>query len=349
MSTLKNDLFLRACLRQPVERTPVWMMRQAGRYLPEYRAVRKNYDFITMYKTPELAAEVTIQPVDIVGVDAAILFSDILVIPEAMGMELQFLERRGPVFPSPIRSEADMAQLQPVDAQEKLAFVLEAIRLTNKELDGRVPLIGFSGAPWTLATYMIEGSGSKNFKHAKAWRFDRPDLLHKLLEKITEAVIGYCQAKVRAGAYAIQIFDTWAGILDPAGFREFALPYVKRIIEAVRRPGLPVIYFAKGAGIWLDALKECGADVIGLDWTIPPQTARKILGDQIAVQGNFDPTALYASPETIRKMVRVMLEEFGPGTGHIANLGHGILPDIPVDHARAFINAVKEESVIYHT
>ncbi|GAB4330328.1 MAG: uroporphyrinogen decarboxylase [Calditrichia bacterium] len=345
---LKNDLFIKACFRQPVERTPVWMMRQAGRYLPEYRAVRKNHDFITMYKTPELAAEVTLQPVDLVGVDAAILFSDILVIPEAMGMELQFLEKRGPVFPNPIRSDADLAALKTADVADRLTFVADAIRLCRQQLAGRVPLIGFSGAPWTLATYMIEGSGSKNFSEIKKWRFANPEGLHRLLEQISRAVIEYLKMQMDAGAQALQLFDTWAGILDKDGFREFVLPYVKQILSAVRREGIPLIYFAKGAGVWLADLKNCGADVLGLDWTVDIGEARRLLGDVHALQGNLDPNALFAPPEVIRAEVKKILEKFGPGEGHVFNLGHGILPTVPPEHARAFIQAVKEESVVYH-
>jgi len=338
MSEISKHLFIKACFRQPVERTPVWMMRQAGRYLPEYRAVRAKHDFITMYKTPELAAEVTLQPVEIIGVDAAIIFSDILVIPEAMGMELQFSEGKGP----------QLNALRTVEAEDQLRFVLDAVRLVRKELNEKVPLIGFSGAPWTLATYMIEGGGSKNFKHAKEWRYARPELLHRLLNSITEAAINYCRAKIRAGAQAIQLFDSWAGILDESGFEEFALAYVKRIIEAIRQPGVPIIYFAKGGMAWLDKIAGCRADVIGLDWTISLQTARKQLGERVALQGNLDPTALYAPPEKIRQFVRKMLAEYGAGSGHVANLGHGILPDIPVEHARAFVEAVKEESGRFH-
>ncbi len=339
-----KHLFTRACFRQPVERTPVWIMRQAGRYLPEYRAVRKNHTFLEMYKTPELATEVTLQPIDIIGVDAAILFSDILVIPEAMGMELRFIEGKGPQFPSPIRSEQQLNDLRPVSAEDDLHFVMDAIRLVRKELDNRVPLIGFSGAPWTLATYMIEGGGSKSFKHPKEWRFARPDLLHNLLSKITDAVIDYCIAKIDAGAQAIQLFDSWAGILDPQGFEEFALPYVKQIIESIRRPGIPIIYFPKGALVWLDKIAACKADVIGLDWTIDIGEAREQLPGNMALQGNLDPTALYAPPKMIREQVKKMLESYGSSSGHIANLGHGILPDIPVAHAKAFVGAVKEES-----
>lgn len=348
MSERSPYLFINACFRRAVERTPVWMMRQAGRYLPQYRAVREKYDFIAMYKTPELAAEVTLQPVELLGVDAAIIFSDILVIPEAMGMELVFTEGRGPQFPAPLRSEAQLRRLRKVHPAEHLRFVLKALQLVRREMRETVPLIGFSGAPWTLATYMIEGGGSKNFRFVKEWRYARPDLLHRLLQQTSAAVIDYCRAKIEAGAQAIQLFDSWAGILDEAGFNEFALPYVKEIIEAIRRPGVPVIYFPKGGMQWLEAIAGAGADVIGLDWTISLATAREQLGGRAALQGNLDPTALYAPPQTIRALARRMLAEYGAGTGHVANLGHGILPDIPVDHARAFIEAVKEESIPYH-
>ena len=345
MDNTNNHLFIRACFQQSVERTPVWIMRQAGRYLPEYRAVRKNHNFIEMYKTPELATEVTLQPIDIIGVDAAILFSDILVIPEAMGMDLRFVEGKGPQFPDPLRDERQVEALRPVHPEDDLHFVMDAIRMVRRELNGRVPLIGFSGAPWTLATYMIEGGGSKSFKHPKEWRFARPDLLHKLLRKITDAVIKYCNAKIDAGAQAIQLFDSWAGILDPEGFEEFALPYVKQIIESIRRPGVPIIYFPKGALIWMDKIIDCKADVIGLDWTVNLNTIRQQVPSHIALQGNLDPTSLYAPPEIIRGNVKKMLADYGSKPGHIANLGHGILPDIPVAHARAFVDAVKEESL----
>lgn len=344
----ENTLFIDACLKKPVERTPVWIMRQAGRYLPQYQAIRRNHDFMSMYKTPELAAEVTLQPVDVIGVDAAIIFSDILVVPEAMGMELQFVEGRGPVFPRPLREEAQVDKLLPVKAVEQLSFVMDAIALSRKNLAGRAPLIGFSGAPWTLATYMIEGSGSKNFTHIKQWRFARPELLHRLLDKITDAVIDYCRAQMAADAQAIQLFDSWAGILDEEGFTRFALPYARRIFQAIWEPEVPLIYFAKGAGGWLHHLRECGAQVIGLDWTVDLHRARQVLGNATVIQGNLDPTALYAPPETIRRLVRDMLTTAGQNPRHVANLGHGILPDIPVEHAREFVNAVKEESPRFH-
>ncbi len=342
MKQSTNHLFIDACFCKPVKRTPVWMMRQAGRYLPAYRAVRKKYDFITMYKTPEVATEVTLQPVDIVGVDAAIIFSDILVIPEAMGMHLEFVEGTGPRFPNPLKSERDVQALRAIEAREDLFFVMETLRLSRRELANRVPLIGFSGAPWTLATYMVEGGGSKTFKAIKTLRFARPDLLHQLLTKVTDAVIDYCTAQMDAGAQAIQLFDSWAGILEERGFEEFVLPYVKRIIEAIRRSGVPIIYFAKGGMLWMEKLVETRADVIGLDWTIAPDKARALVNGRAALQGNLDPTALYAPPDVIRRLVREMLEQFGSDVGYIANLGHGILPDIPVEHARTFVDVVKE-------
>ncbi len=349
MNSDTSRLFIRACFRQPVRRTPVWMMRQAGRYLPDYRAVREKYDFITMYKTPELVTLVTLQPVERLGVDAAILFSDILVIPEAMGMDLQFLEHRGPVLARPIREDGHIDALKDVEPEVDLAFVLESIRQVRRELNDRVPLIGFSGAPWTLATYMVEGGSSRHFGQIKRWRFAHPVGLHRLLEKITRAVVAYCRAQIAAGAQAIQLFDSWAGILDATGFNEFALNYVHRIIQQIRTPGVPIIYFARGAGTWLSRLSRCGADVIGLDWQVDLGLARRVLGEKAALQGNLDPTALYAPPPVIRKQVREMLRQYGPGSGHIANLGHGILPDVPVEHARAFIEAVQTESPVWHT
>lgn len=339
-----NHLFIKACFGQRVERTPVWMMRQAGRYLPEYRQIRQKYNFTGMYKTPDVATEVTLQPVDILGVDAAILFSDILVVPEAMGMELHFIEEKGPQFTDPLRSEKQIRQLPAIHAESELGYVLQAIRNIRQELNNRVPLIGFSGAPWTLATYMIEGSGSRNYKYIKTLRFGNPALLHELLEKVTVTVIDYCKAQIENGVQAVQLFDSWAGMLDEEGFYEFALPYVQRIIKEIRKPGVPVIYFAKGAMAWLDKLSLSGADVLGLDWTIDPVRAVELIKNKTALQGNLDPTALYAPPAEIRAHVKKMLKGFNGAAGHVANLGHGILPDIPVDHARAFIDAVKEES-----
>jgi len=347
-NNLKNDLFIRACYRQDVERTPVWMMRQAGRYLPQYRAIREKYDFTTMYKTPEIATEVTLQPVDFLKVDAAILFSDILVVPEAMGMSLEFFEGKGPLFSQPIRDKKQVDQLRPIVPEEDLYFVLEAIKMIRKELNGRVPLIGFSGAPWTLAAYMVEGGKSRNFTYIKNLRYSNPELLSKLLEKITEAVILYLKAQIRAGVQAVQLFDTWVGLLDPQGFEQFALKYARRVFESLKNMGIPLIYFAKGAGIWLEKLKECQADVLGLDWTVDIGWARNRVGDQFALQGNLDPTVLLSSPKIIRQEIVKILTNFGKANGHIFNLGHGILPNVTPENAKVFIQAVKEESVRFH-
>lgn len=347
MSIIQNDLFLRACKKEPVERTPIWIMRQAGRYLPEYRVVREKTDFLTMCKTPELAAEVTIQPIDLIGVDAAIIFSDILVIPEAMGMSLEMNEGVGPVFPHPIRTEEDFRQLKDIDPTKELKYVLDAVSLTKKELNGRVPLIGFSGSPWTLMTYMVEGKGSKNFSHIKKLIFSNPSLAHKLLDKIASAVVEYLNAKIEAGANAVQIFDTWGGILSPEDFNEFSLQYINKIVANIIRTDQPVIVFAKGVHHSLDALANSGADVIGLDWTMNIGNVRKLIGDSVALQGNLDPTVLYADIDKIKLEAGKVLESFGKGSGHIFNLGHGILPDIPPAHAKALVDFIKKESGKY--
>jgi uroporphyrinogen decarboxylase len=346
---MTNDLFLKACNRLPVPRTPVWMMRQAGRYLPEYRAIRAKTDFLTLCKTPELAAEVTIQPVDIVGVDAAIIFSDILVVPEAMGMELIVEEGKGgPRFPSPVRSKEDIDRLVIPDPASRLRYVMDALRLVRRELNGRVPLIGFSGSPWTLASYMVEGRGSKNFRHIKELIYNEPSIAHGLLEKLTRSVIGYVQAQIEAGAQAIQIFDTWGGMLAPPAFEEFSLRYIRTIVGEIGGKGTPVIVFCKDCGEAIEQIAATGCDVVGLDWTTELGRARKRLRGETALQGNMDPTVLYARPDRIRSEVKSLLEAYGKGTGHIFNLGHGILPDIPVDHAKEFVQAVKEESSFYH-
>jgi uroporphyrinogen decarboxylase len=345
---MTNDLFLRACRRQPVDRTPVWMMRQAGRYLPEYRAVRARHDFLTMCKTPELASEVTIQPVEIVGVDAAILFSDILVVPEAMGMHLTMVEAQGPRFDSPIRSAGDLKALKPVDPERQLRFVMDAIAMTRRGLNGRVPLIGFSGSPWTLASYMIEGGGSKDFRNIKTMMLDEPALLGQLIDLLTETVRRYCEAQIAAGAQAIQIFDTWGGILDPDHYRKFSLEPMFEIVSKMQKGDAPVIVFSKGAAHALKDIAAIGADVVGLDWTVDIASARSITGEGVALQGNLDPSFLYGSPESIRKEVRSILRRFGPGPGHIFNLGHGILPGVPVDHAISMVRSVHEESPEFH-
>jgi uroporphyrinogen decarboxylase len=338
-----NDLFLRACRREPVERPPVWMMRQAGRYLPEYRAVRERADFLTMVGTPELAVEVTLQPVDLIGVDAAIIFSDILVIPQAMGMSLSVDEGIGPRFHQPLRVPAEFDRLRDPVPEEHLGYVLEALRLARRELAGRVPLIGFAGAPWTLLSYMVEGQGSKAFTHAKRLLVQEPARAHALLDRLATAVGEFLAAQVRAGAQAVQLFDSWASALGPRDFREFALPYLAKAARIARGAGAPVIAFAPGAGWALEEIAAAtGADVVGVDWQTEAADARRRLGDRpVALQGNLDPSWLYAPPATIRERTREMLAAFG-GRGHIANLGHGITPDVPVSHARAFVDAVKE-------
>jgi uroporphyrinogen decarboxylase len=338
-----NDLFLRACRRERTERPPVWMMRQAGRYLPEYRKVRERADFLTMVRTPELAVEVTLQPVDRLGVDAAIIFSDILVIPQAMGMTLVVDEGVGPQFPSPLRQPADFDRLLVVEPEESLGYMLEALRLARRALNGRVPLIGFAGAPWTLAAYMIEGGGSKNFARPKRLLAEDPARADRLLDRLAVAVGDFLVAQVRAGAEAVQLFDSWAGSLAPADYRRFALPALAKAARRAKEAGAPVIVFAPGAGELLgDLAAATGADVIGVDWHTEPAVARaRLAAHPVAVQGNFDPTWLYTDPATIRRRAQAMITEFG-GQSFIGNLGHGILPDVPVANALAFVRAVQE-------
>jgi uroporphyrinogen decarboxylase len=319
-------------------------MRQAGRYLPQYRAIREKADFITMCKTPELAAEVTIQPVDIIGVDAAILFSDILVIPDAMGMHLEMHEGKGPMFPKPIRTKADSNALKIIDPWKDLKYVLDAVTLTKKELNSRVPLIGFSGSPWTLLTYMVEGKGSKNFSVIKKLIYTNPSLAHEVLDKLSVAVADYLSAKIEAGVDAVQIFDTWGGILSPHDYEEFSLPYITKIISSIKRTNEPVIFFAKGVHYDLRKIADSGADVLGLDWTSDISAARTVLEGKTAIQGNMDPTLLYAPKERIKVEVIRILSSYGRGSGHIFNLGHGMLPDMDPENAKAMVNFVKEES-----
>lgn len=337
-----HDLFLRACRGERVERPPVWMMRQAGRYLPEYRAVRAKADFLTMCRTPELATEVTLQPIDLVGTDAAIIFSDILVIPEAMGLHLVMEESVGPQFPQPVRTRAAVDALRTPDPTVELRYVLDAMAMTRRALAGRVPLIGFAGAPWTLAAYMIEGRGTKQFAVAKQLLFREPALAHHLLGRLADAVGEYLVAQVKAGAQALQLFESWAGALAPTEFRQFALPYLSRAAAVARTAGVPLIVFAPGAGWALELLAEhTGADVIGVDWHLEASEARRRLAPLgVSMQGNLDPCALYAPPDVVRARTREMLEGFG-GQRHIANLGHGILPDTPVESALAFVETVK--------
>lgn len=344
MPDLKNDLFLRACKGLPVERTPIWIMRQAGRYLPEYRQVREKVDFLTLCKTPELAAEVTIQPVDIIGVDAAIIFSDILVIPEAMGMPFEMNEGTGPLFPEPIKDSSDVEKLKPANPSTDLKYVLDAIELTRRELKGRVPLIGFSGSPWTLMAYMVEGKGSKNFSKLKRMVYDAPSLAHSLLNKISDSVADYLNAQMDAGADAVQIFDTWGGILSQDDFLTFSLKYIEKVISKIKRETKPVIVFTKGVHFSFRELAGCGADVLGLDWTVNIGKVKEITGSKVALQGNLDPTVLYAGSEKIKNEASKILKSFGDGPGHIFNLGHGILPDIPPENLKVLVNYVKKES-----
>lgn len=339
---LKNDLFLRAARGEKTERTPVWLMRQAGRILPEYRAVRASLSgFKELVETPEFAAEVTIQPVDLLGVDAAIIFSDILVVPEAMGLTYEMVESRGPIFPRTVKTEKDIDQLLVADPEEHLGYVLQALKITKKALNGRVPLIGFAGAPWTIFAYMIEGSGSKTFSQARKMLYSQPALAHKLLQKITDTTIKYLQAQVVAGANLIQIFDSWAGILPPAHYREFSYTYIKQICEAL--PEVPVTVFAKGAFFALEDFAQLPCQVIGLDWNMDIKDARQTIGTSKTLQGNLDPCVLYGDFNTVKKETKKMLDAFGPDR-HIANLGHGVYPDTNPDNVRCFIETVKEYS-----
>ena len=345
---LQNDLLLRAARQLPTPRAPVWIMRQAGRYLPEYRALRSEDAFFSLVRSPELAAEVTLQPLERFPLDAAIIFSDILVVPQAMGMTVEMVKGQGPVFPQPLASPADLSRLQSPALQDALDYVFEALTLTRRRLAGRVPLIGFCGAPWTLMAYMVEGSGSKTFSHAKSWLYRHPDASHALLQDITDLLIEYLSLQIEAGAQLVQVFDTWAGLLSPDTFDRFCLPYLSRLIDGLkaRHPDVPATVFARGAHHGLEALAETAYDVIGLDWTIDPVEARRRVAGRAALQGNLDPCVLYASPETIRAEVRAMIQAFGPG-GHIANLGHGMHPDHDPAHAGVFIEAVQEYSARY--
>lgn len=342
MSELKNDLLLRALRQEKVERPPVWMMRQAGRYLPDYIKLKEKYDFFTRVQTPELATEITLQPVDQVGVDAAIIFSDILVIPQAMGLEVLMEEGRGPLLPRTIAAKKDIDALNTSNAEHHLKYVLDALALTKKELNGRVPLIGFAGAPWTILCYMVEGKGSKTWDKAKQFAYTQPELAHALLQKITDITIDYLKAQTKAGADTVQVFDSWAGSLSPEDFRTFAQPYLIQIADALKDLA-PVILFPKGSWYALKDLGTSSASGIGIDWSITPQMAREFAGNKITLQGNFDPARLLAPVPQIRKWVKEMIDAFG-AQNYIANLGHGITPNVPVDHAKAFVEAVKEWS-----
>ncbi|HWF44273.1 MAG TPA: uroporphyrinogen decarboxylase [Candidatus Kapabacteria bacterium] len=350
--TLQNDLLLRAARREHVERAPVWFMRQAGRYLPEYRAIRAKHSFLEMVRTPELAAEVTVQPVDLVGVDAAIIFSDILVVPEAMGMELVVEEGAGgPKFPEPIRLYKQIKSLNDSDPAKRLSYVMDAIRVSKEKLAGRVPLIGFSGAPWTLFAYMVEGQGSKDFRYAKQMLFTRSEDAHLLLTKLSDVVAQYLIAQIEAGADIVQIFDTWAGILTPEDFKEFSLEYIAQIVRLVKTHTgnkVPIIVFCKGANHSLSELASTGCDVVGLDWTIDIAEAKAIIGNDVALQGNLDPAILYTTQQVIEERVNAIAERMGEPTGHIFNLGHGITPEVDPDNARAFVEAAKK-AYAFHT
>lgn len=342
MNEIKNDLLLKALNGEVVSRPPVWMMRQAGRYLPDYRKLREKYSFFERCHNPELATEITLQPVDQIGVDAAIIFSDILVVPAAMGLEVQLVENIGPLLPSPIKSEKDLARIHIPDVNDQLHFVFDAIRMTKEALSGRVPLIGFAGAPWTLLCYMVQGKGSKTFDEARAFCFQQPETAHRLLQMVTDTTIAYLKGQIAAGANCIQLFDSWGGLLTPDDFETFSLKYSRQIIQALN-DDCPTILFAKGAWFALDKLAETGADALGIDWNIRPQTARRLAGNKVTLQGNFDPAKLLAPIPAIRNEVKRMLQQFGKEK-YIANLGHGILPNVPVDHAKAFIEAVQEYS-----
>ncbi len=353
MTELKNDRFLRALMREPVDRTPIWMMRQAGRYLPEYRATRSEAgSFLDLCKNADLACEVTLQPLRRYPMDAAILFSDILTIPDALGLGLYFEEGEGPRFRKTVRSEEDLKGLNDFKAADNLDYVMNAVSTIRRELSGSVPLIGFSGSPWTLATYMVEGGSSKDFRRVKAMAYDQPELMHQLLSVLADAVADYLAEQVKAGAQALQIFDTWGGALSAAGYKEYSLKYMQRVISRLPMEAdgrrVPVIVFTKGGGQWLPAIADCGAQAVGIDWTTEISVARAQVGEQVALQGNMDPAMLYASPARIREEVSNILASYGHGPGHVFNLGHGITPEVDPDHVTAFVDAVQELSPQYH-
>tara|TARA_Y100001968_G_scaffold302707_1_gene316222 strand:- start:1512 stop:2663 length:1152 start_codon:yes stop_codon:yes gene_type:complete len=353
MTELKNDRFLRALARQPVDVTPVWMMRQAGRYLPEYRASRARAgDFMGLCMNPEMACEVTLQPLDRYPLDAAILFSDILTIPDAMGQGLYFETGEGPRFRKVIDTAADIEALPVPDPEQDLGYVMDAVRTIRRELNGRVPLIGFSGSPWTLATYMVEGGSSKDFRKTKAMLYDQPEAMHLLLDKLAQSVTSYLNGQIKAGAQAVQIFDTWGGNLSADAYQNFSLAYMRKIVSGLIREHdgrkIPVILFTKNGGLWLESIADAGADALGLDWTMDIGVARSRVGSKVALQGNMDPTVLYAKPEAIRAEVARILASYGKGSGHVFNLGHGITPEVDPAHAGAFIEAVHELSAVYH-
>ena len=353
MSHLKNDTFLRALLRQPTGYTPVWMMRQAGRYLPEYRETRKRAgSFLGLCKSPDFATEVTLQPLARFPLDAAILFSDILTVPDAMGLGLYFADGEGPKFERPLREEWEIRDLSVPDPHDQLRYVIDAVASIRKALDGAVPLIGFSGSPWTLATYMVEGQGGTDFLTIKRMAYARPDLLHHLLDITAQAITLYLNAQIEAGAQAVMIFDSWGGALSHAAYQEFSLHYMAKIVAGLTREResrrVPSIVFTKGGGLWLESQAAIGADALGLDWTVDIAEARKRVGDKVALQGNLDPAILLATPEAVEKEVAAILAGYGKGSGHIFNLGHGITQHTPPEHAAAMIEAVHRLSRAYH-
>jgi uroporphyrinogen decarboxylase len=353
LTELQNDRFLKALLREPVDMTPVWMMRQAGRYLPEYRATRKQAgSFLDLCKNPDLACEVTLQPLERYPLDAAILFSDILTIPDAMGLGLYFETGEGPKFSNPVQDEKAVANLSVPDPETELKYVMDGVRTIRRELNGRVPLIGFSGSPWTLATYMVEGGSTKNFSIVKGMMFDRPDLMHQILSVTADSVTSYLNAQIAAGAQAVMIFDTWGGVLTPRDYQAFSLDYMQKIVNGLTREAdgrkVPIILFTKGGAMWLDKMADTGCDALGVDWTVDLATARNLVNDRVALQGNMDPSILYASPDRIKEEVATILASYGKGPGHVFNLGHGIHPEINPEHPAAMIEAVHELSKPYH-
>lgn len=348
-----NDRFLKALLRQPIDRTPIWIMRQAGRYLPEYREVRaKAGDFITLCSTPELACEVTLQPLRRFDLDAAILFSDILTIPDAMGLGLYFSEGEGPKFERTIDSADDVDRLIIPDPADKLSYVTDAVSLIRRELNGQVPLIGFAGSPWTLATYMVEGGSSKTFSKIKAMLFDDPQSAHTLMSKLADSVAAYLNAQIESGAQAVMIFDSWGGALTTPHYKDFSLAYMQQIVDQLTREKdgkqIPVILFTKGGGLWLPDIANTGCDAVGLDWSVDITQARQQIGDKVALQGNMDPAIMATNPDAIRQEAARILAAFGQGSGHVFNLGHGITPGIKPDNVAALVDAVHEISAQYH-
>jgi len=337
---IKNDLFLKALKGETVERPPVWMMRQAGRYLPEFMEIKAKYDFFTRCQTPELASEITVQPIRRYGMDAAILFCDILVIPQAMNIEVQMKPNFGPYLPNPVRTQKDVDNVIVPDVKESLSYVYDAIKMTKEKLNDEIPLIGFAGSPWTILCYCVQGQGSKNFDKAKQFCFTNPIAVHQLLQKITDTTIAYLKEKVKAGVNAVQVFDSWGGMLSPVDYQEFSWQYIQQIIDALKNDA-PVIAFGKGCWFALNEMSKSGASALGIDWTCSARNARYLTGRNITLQGNFDPTRLFSPPSEIKRMVTQMINEFGKDK-YIVNLGHGILPNIPLDNAKAFIDAVKE-------